>query len=276
MSPGTQELVIGPTDTWWIPPVAEAWKARGLFSFFIWKDVRVRYKQTFIGFLWVMLQPMLEMLVFTVVFGHFFDKVIAGAPYALFAYAGLLPWTYMSVTVQSGTQTLVAHADIVKRIYFPRFLLPIANALAKMIDLGISLVLLLFLLLATGTPITERILLLPLVCLLLLIAAAGVSLWLSILHALYRDVGLIVPYFLRLSLFLTPVVYPLSSLSPTLQTALWLNPLTSAVELFRTALLPGLPLPWNGLLLGSGLSLLIFVTGFLFFRRMEGRVLDII
>ncbi len=272
----TQTLVIGPEDSWQLPSVREAFAARGLVSFFLWKDLRVRYRQTFMGVLWVILQPALEMIVFTVVFGQVFGKTIAGVPYPLFAYAGLLPWTYMSIAITSGTQSLVAHADIVKRIYFPRFLLPIANALAKLIDLCISLVVLIVCLLVIGTPLSWNALLLFPVLGLLFLSAAGASLWLSALHAVYRDVGLIVPYFLRLSMFLTPVVYPLDSLSPRLQTLLWINPLTSAVELFRAALLAGHAINLQLMLLGCGMALVLFCTGFIFFQKTERHILDIL
>lgn len=272
----TQTLVIGPEDSWQLPSVREAVAARGLISFFLWKDLRVRYRQTFMGVLWVILQPALEMIVFTVVFGQVFGKTIAGVPYPLFAYAGLLPWTYMSIAITSGTQSLVAHAEIVKRIYFPRFLLPVANAMAKLIDLAISLLVLVVCLLVIGIPLSLNALLLIPVLFLLFFSAAGASLWLSALHAVYRDVGLIVPYFLRLSMFLTPVVYPLDSLSPKLQTLLWINPLTSAVELFRAALLPGHAIDVQSMLLGCGMAAILFVTGFLFFQKTERHILDIL
>lgn len=267
-------IVIGSSEKWWHLPWREAWESRGLFSFFLWKDVRVRYKQTFMGLLWAMLQPVMEMIVFTLVFGEIYAQSVTNVPYYLFVYAGLLPWTYIATTVSSSTQSLVANADIIKRIYFPRFLLPVAVAVTKMIDFGVALVIMIILMAFEGVPIGMPLLAVPLACPLLLLAAIGASFWLSALNALYRDVGLILPYFLRLSMFLTPVVYPLGSLSPTVQTILWINPLTSAVELSRAALLPQQLVQWNLVAIGTLLCVALTVSGFLFFRRMESRILD--
>ena len=267
-------IVIGPSEKWWHFPLRETWESRGLFSFFLWKDVRVRYKQTFMGLLWAMMQPVLEMIVFTIVFGDIYAKSVSNVPYYLFVYAGLLPWTYIATTVSSSTQCLVAHADIMKRVYFPRFLLPVAVSVTQLIDVGVALLIMIILMVIEDVPIGMPLLAIPIASILLLIAAIGASFWLSALNALYRDVGLILPYFLRLSMFLTPVVYPLDSLSPTVRTIIWINPLTSAVELSRAALLPQELVEWKLVGIGTLLCIALTVSGFLFFRKMESRILD--
>jgi len=256
--------------------VQEFWLHRHILYFLVWKDVKVRYKQTLIGGFWVLLQPFLEMVVLSIVFGEFFARSGSNVPYPLFVYAGILPWTYFSVSLTSGASSVVANADLMKRTYFPRMLIPLSSAIAKMVDLLMSLVILLGLMLYYDMPAGLPIVLLPFLLALLILTSAALSLWLSALHAAYRDVVLFLPYFLRIGMFLTPVIYPVSIVPEDWRVLLYLNPLTGIIEAFRAIILRETLVEPNHLLFTTGITLVIFASGALFFARAERKMLDVI
>ncbi len=270
----TRSLHLRPGQAWWNVPLKDLWEYRHLLSFFTWRDIKVRYKQTFVGVLWVIMQPFLEMVVLAVIFGDLYRQTDTHIPYPLFVYAGLLPWTYFASAVNSSTGSIIANADIVKRIYFPRIMVPIATALSKLLDFTMSFLILLGLMAYYQYPVHASILLVPVLLFLLLLATSAIALWLSILNTLYRDVALIVPYFVRIAFFLTPVIYPVESIGPRWQWLLLLNPLTGIIESFRSVLLEGGSISLSLLGPSIGVIILLFFGGLWFFYKLENTMLD--
>lgn len=254
----------------------EAWTFRRLFFFFALRDVRVRYKQTLIGCTWVVLQPLLEMIVLSVIFGDFFNTTSIGIPYPLFLYCGLLPWTAFSNSVMSATTSVIANADIIKRIYFPRYLVPIASAFGKILDISVAFVVLFGMMIYYRMPIGWGILALPVLLFFLFLVSAGFALFLSCLNAIYRDTALLLPYFLRIGMLLTPVIYPVRILRQPWQTIVELNPLSGFIEAMRRIVLLEQPPSLVHFLVSAVSSITFFIIGIWFFRRMEKQFLDVI
>ena len=260
--------------------LAELWAYRELFFFLVWRDVKVRYKQTALGALWALLQPLLTMGVFTLFFGKLAAIDAGGPPYALFAFVGLLPWTLFANGLSGSAQSLVASANLLKKVYFPRIILPAAAVLGGVVDLAISAALGLVLLFAFGRTPSWQMLLAPLFVLQAVLAAIGVGLWLSALNVQFRDVRFVVPFFIQLWLFCSPVIYPSAKLIALLErygVPGWLygvNPMAGAVEGFRWSVLPDAGLPLEIVAASAGSTLLLLVTGSFWFRRMERTFAD--
>lgn len=260
----------------------ELWSSRELLSFFIWRDIKIRYKQTVLGAAWAILQPLLTALVFTIFFGKVAGIRSDGVPYALFSYTGLILWTFFSQGISLASNSLVNSAQLITKVYFPRMLVPLAAVLAGLVDFFVASIVLGVMLAITGVMPGLRLLLLPVVLLLVLTAAAGVSFWLSALNVLYRDIRFVLPFLVQIWLFLTPVIYPMTEIRPTLEAwglpswIIGLNPMAGPVEAFRWALL-GLPTdPWQ-LLLVSGISgIAMMLSGALYFRHMERIFADVV
>jgi lipopolysaccharide transport system permease protein len=270
-----KEMHFGPVTQWWRLPIKELMGSGTLFGFLLWKEIRVRYKQTSVGILWIVLQPLLEMAIFTLIFGHLFERY-SNIPYPLFVYAGLAPWMFFSSGISSATSSFVSHADMIKKIYFPRFIIPLAIVLSKGVDFLVAFLVLMIMMFLYGVQLTPLIALFPALFLLLYLLTAGISLWTATLHGLYRDVGLIVPYFLRIGIFLTPVIYPLHSIHERWQNILAFNPLSGIILAFRSVMLGMDPVPWGQLGIDALVVFVIFVSGLFFFRKMEHRLLDVI
>lgn len=267
---------IQPTRGWAALNLRELWAYRELLYFLVWRDVKVRYKQTALGVAWVVLQPLATTLIFTIVFGNLAKMPSGDLPYAVFALAGLVPWNYFAGAFARGSTSLVASAHIVSKVYFPRLVIPIASVLAGLVDLGIVLLLLFALMLVYGIAPTPAILLLPLFLLLATATALGVSLWLSALNVQYRDVNYLTPFIAQFWLYATPVVYP-SSLIPERWRALYgLNPMAGVVEGFRWALFGTGEAPGPMLLVSVLMVLALLVSGAFVFRRMEKSFADIV
>lgn len=260
--------------------LAQLWQYRELLYFLAWRDVKVRYKQTFFGASWAILQPFLAMVVFTIFFGRLagLDEDIY-IPYPLFNYAALVPWTFFSSTITNAAVSLVTNGNIIKKVYFPRLTIPIAISLAGLVDFAFAFIVLLAMMVFYQVAPTINVIWLPLFMLQAFIAALGVSLWLSVLNVQYRDVRYTVPFLTQLWLFITPVVYPSSLITePLLKTLYGLNPMTGVVEGFRWALF--------GAIGGNGpdamfavsvlVTLIIFSTGMLYFHRMERSFADMV
>jgi lipopolysaccharide transport system permease protein len=262
--------VLRPAD------LADVWKHRELLYFLALRDVKVRYKQTAFGVGWALLQPVLMVLLFSLVFGRLAKIPSAGLPYPVFAFAALVPWTFFANGVLAGSNSVVSTPNLVTKIYFPRVLMPTASVLSGVPDVAIASAVLLVTTLAYGiVPGPEALLLLPLL-LLAMLTAVGVALWLGALNVEYRDVRYTLPFLIQLWLFATPVVYPSSLAGEPWRTIIGINPMAGVVEGFRWALLDARPAPGGLLLASIGTAVAVFVTGYLYFRHVEDRFADVI
>lgn len=268
--------VIQPSKGWAGLGLAGLWEFRELLFFLVWRDVKVRYKQTALGALWAILQPVLTMVVFNLFF-HRLAQVPSepGIPYPIFAYAGLLPWQYFSTALAASSNSLLNSAALIRKVYFPRATVPVASALAGLVDFCFAFLVYLGLMAWYRTPPTPATLLLPLFLLLAVATAVGVGLWLSALSVQYRDVRYVVPFLAQFWMFATPVAYPSSLLSEPWRTIYGLNPMVGVVEGFRWALL-GTDPPRATILVSAAVTLSLLVSGLLFFQRTERRFADVI
>jgi len=254
--------------------LAELWAYRELLYFFVWRDVKIRYKQTAIGVLWVVLQPLLTMLVFTLFFGRLAKLPSEGLPYPVFYFAALVPWMYFNYALQQATNVVVENQRMITKVYFPRLVLPFSSVLSGLVDFAIGFVVLIGVTLFYGMKPGAPAALLPLFLLLAILTALGVGLWLSALNALYRDVKYVIPFLLQFWMFASPVAYP-SSLVPQRWRWLYgLNPMAGVIDGFRWALTGHGHAPTASLLISSTAVLVILFGGLVFFQRMEGTVAD--
>jgi len=269
-------LVIEPSRGWVGLKLRELWEYRELVYFLIWRDVKVRYKQTVLGAAWAVIQPLFSMLVFTVVFGKLAKMPSDGVPYPLFSYAALLPWNYFAQGLTSSSDSLVGSANLIKKVYFPRLAIPVAAVCGGVVDFLIAFGVLLLMMGYFGVTPTGNIVWLPLFLLLALVTALGVGLWLSALNVQYRDVKYTVPFLVQFWMYATPIVWPSSLLPEPWKTVYGLNPMAGVVEGFRWALLgvqtpPG-PMVWASV----GAAVALLVSGAFFFRRMEKTFADVV
>jgi lipopolysaccharide transport system permease protein len=255
--------------------LAELWQSRELLYFLVWRELKVRYKQTILGVLWALLQPLLSMVVFAVVFGRLARMPSDGIPYPIFAFAALVPWTYASTAVSGAASSLLGSQYLVTKLFFPKLLVPVAAVVSPLIDGAISFVLLLVMMIAYGIAPTPAVLALPLFVLLAVITTAALGIWLAALNVRYRDVRYAVPFVIQLWLFASPIAYPASLVPLPWRHLVGLNPLASVVEGFRWALLGG---PAPGLMVLT--SVIVAVSGLLmatrYFRQVEGTFADVI
>jgi len=268
---------VGPPRFWdWID-LTDLWHYRDLFREFAAKDVKLRYKQTVLGALWAILQPFMMMVVFTLVFSRIAGLPSQGIPYPVFNFAALLPWTLCAQGVARSSESLVANMLILTKVYFPRLVLPTAAIAGCLVDFLLASIVLAGLMIYYGVhPNGVYVIFLPAFLALVLITTLGVGLWLAALNALYRDIRYVVPFATQLWLFATPVVYAASSVPEAWQIVYPLNPMVGAVEGFRWSLL-GTPAPslWT-ILASSGVAVMLFLTGLMYFRITEQKVADVI
>src|SRR6267378_6267540 len=272
----TYSLELKPRKGWQQINWNEIWFNRQLLGFFIWRDLKVRYKQTAIGAAWAILQPFMTMVVFSLFFGALAHIPSNGLPYPIFYYSALLPWMYFAGALQNATNTMVEHQRVITKVYFPRLLLPMAAVVSGLVDLAIGFVVFLGMMLYYGIAPGRAILLLPFFLLLAVLTALGVGLWLSALNAIYRDVRYVLPFLIQFWMFASPVAYP-SSLVPEKWRWLYsLNPMTGVIEGFRWAL-TGRGAPPNLLLAVSSAAVLLVVAGGVsYFDKMEGTIADVV
>ena len=256
--------------------LGEVWSARELLYFFVWRDIKIRYKQTAIGVAWAVLQPLLTMLVFSLFFGKLAKIPSEGLPYPVFYYCALLPWTYFATGLQNATNTIVEHQPIITKVYFPRLVLPLAAVLSGLLDAAIGFVVLLGMMLYYKVSPGVALLWLPGFLLLAVLTALGAGLWLSALNAIYRDVRYVLPFLVQFWMFASPVAYP-SSLVPERWRWLYgLNPMAGVIEGFRWALTGHGEPPSLLLAASAGAVLLVFGGGLVYFRAMESTVADVV
>jgi lipopolysaccharide transport system permease protein len=252
----------------------EVWAYRELLYFFVWRDVKIRYKQTAIGVLWVVIQPVLNMLVFTLFFGHLAKLPSDGLPYPVFYFAALVPWTYFAYALQMTTNVVVDNQRLITKVYFPRLILPISSALSPLVDFSISFVVLAIFTVAYGLRPTLAALWLPALLALAVFTALGVGLWLSALNALYRDVKYVIPFLIQFWMFASPVAYPSTLVPPRWRWLYGLNPMAGVIDGFRWAITGRGQSPGLLLLASSAVVAFIVLGGLFFFNRMESSVAD--
>jgi lipopolysaccharide transport system permease protein len=269
-------LRIQPSMGWVSLKLGELWEYRELLYFLTWRDIKVRYKQTVLGAAWAIIQPFLTMVVFTIFFGRLAKIPSDGIPYPIFSYTALVPWTFFAVALSQSTDSLVGSANLVKKVYFPRLVIPIAAVLSGVVDFVIAFVVLLAMMLFYGIVPNANILLLPLFLLLALVTALGAGLWLSALNVRYRDVRYVVPFIIQLWLFASPVVYPSSLVNGHWRTLYGLNPMAGVVAGFRWALLGTDTAPGPMILVSSLAATAALIGGAFYFRRMEKGFADLV
>jgi lipopolysaccharide transport system permease protein len=267
---------IQPSSGWVSLQLRELWRYRELLVFFVWRDVKVRYKQTILGMAWAIIQPFFTMVIFSLFFGRLAEVPSDGLPYPVFSYAALVPWTLFANALTQASNSLVVGANMIKKIYFPRLTMPIATVLAAVVDFALAFIVLLGMMLYFGLAPTTNALWLPLFLLLALVTSLGVGLWLSALNVQFRDVRYAVPFLTQAWLFATPIAYPSSLLPEFWRPFYALNPMVGVVEGFRWALLGTESAP--SVMVGvSALGALAFlISGIYYFRRMEKTFADVV
>jgi len=254
----------------------ELWKYRELLAFFVWRDVKVRYKQTLLGLGWALVQPLATMIVFSIVFGRLAHLASDGVAYPAFSLAGLLPWMLFASGVTLAANSLVGNVNLLTKVYFPRVLLPVSNVVSGLLDFSVSFALLLVVLAWYGIFPSWRMLLLPLPIGLVLVSAAGAGLWLAALNAQYRDIRHAMPFLVQLWMYGTPIVYSLSIVPSTWRPLVALNPLVAAVETFRFAMLGTNGLSAAVVVVSTVSAVALLTSGAWYFRSMERVVADTI
>jgi lipopolysaccharide transport system permease protein len=272
---GTKLTIVHPSSGWAAWRLGELWEYRELLFFLIWRDVKVRYKQTALGVAWAVLQPLLAMFVFSLFFGRLARMASDGLPYPVFNLAGLVPWTFFAFGLNEAAASVVGSRHLITKVYFPRLAIPLATVLAGLVDFAIAFVLLLLVMTWYGiVPGREALFVIPLV-LLAFVTALGAGLWLAALNVQYRDVRYVLPFLTQLWLFATPIVYP-SSLVPAVWRPLYgLNPMVGVVDGFRWALLGSAP-PGPTLAVSACAALALAAGGIFYFRRMERAFADVV
>ena len=268
--------VIEPRRGWVQLGLRELWEYRELLFFLVWRDVKVRYKQTVLGAAWAVLQPFLTMVVFSLFFGRLAGVPSDDIPYPIFAFAALVPWTLFANGLTQSSSSMVASANLIRKIYFPRLIIPTATVFSGLVDFAIAFLVLLAMMAFYGFAPTVNTLWLPLLLLLALATSLGVGLWLSALNVQFRDVRYTLPFLTQFWLFATPIAYPSSLLDEPWRTLYGINPMVGVVEGFRWALLGTDTAPGPIIAVSSAVAALLLVSGALYFRRMERTFADVV
>ena len=267
---------IEPTKGWVALQLKELWAYRELLYFLIWRDVKVRYKQTALGVSWAIIQPVCTMIIFSLFFGRLAKMPSDGIPYPIFSYAALVPWTFFALGLGQASNSLVGSANLIKKVYFPRLSIPIASVTSGIVDFSIAFIVLLGMMLYYGILPTLNIIWLPCMLLLTVTTSLGVSLWLSAMNVHFRDVRYVIPFLTQIWLFATPIVYPSSLLSEPWRTLYSLNPMVGVVEGFRWALLGTDTAPGPMIIVSTLAALVLLVSGLYYFRRLEKTFADVV
>ncbi len=255
----------------------ELWAYRELFGFLVWRDVSVRYKQSVLGILWALLTPVITMVIFTIIFGRVAKIPTDGVPYPIFSYVGLLPWLFFSKALQKTTASMVSERNLLTKVYFPRIIVPMAATLAPLVDLIIASSVLVVMMFYYGfTPTIHTVYLVPLCVLWAWVTAVGVGCWLASLNVYFRDVGQMIPFIIQVWMYASPVVYPASLFPEKWQWVYALNPMVGVIEGSRWAVLGNGNPPGPLVMVSVTVSLLLFVSGIYFFRRMERTFADVV
>ena len=277
MSNLTVPITIIEPKKGWIPiDLKEIWNYRELLYFLTKRDIKVRYKQTVLGGLWAIIQPVFTMVVFTLFFGRLAKMPSDGIPYPIFVYAGLLPWTYFANALSASGNSLVGSANLITKVYFPRLIVPASASLAGLLDFFVAMIVLGGMMIYYQFVPGFGILLFPFLVGLTFLCSVGVGLWLSALNVQYRDIRYVIPFLIQIWMFVSPVIYPVSMVKGKYQWLLALNPMGGVIKAYRASLLGDLPIDWFLLGISTIIILVIFVTGLYYFRRMERYFADVV
>lgn len=269
-------VVIEPSKSWVPLRLGDLWQYRELLYFLTWRDVKVRYKQTLLGAAWAILQPLMTMLVFTLLFGQLAGIKSEGVPYPIFAFGGLLIWTFFSNSVTNSGNSLVGSANLITKIYFPRMIIPAAAVGAGLVDLALAFVIQIVLMIYYRVHLTWAFAMTPVLIILAALLALGVGMWLSALNIKYRDIRYAIPFLIQLWMFASPIIYPLSMLPAKWQWLLALNPLTGIIQNFRIALFGNQAFEWKSLGISAVITVAVLIYSAFAFRRMERHFADIV
>jgi lipopolysaccharide transport system permease protein len=273
--PDKPVLIIEPSASWLAFGLRDLWFYRELFYFLIWRDVKVRYKQTVLGAAWVIIQPLVTMLIFTLFFGRLARIPSDNIPYPVFAYAGLLPWTFFANAVTNGANSIVSSSNLITKVYFPRMLIPAAAVAAGLLDFAIASLILVALMVYYGIAPTPNLIMFPVLVVLVTLLALAVGMWASALNVKYRDIRYAVPFIIQLWMFASPIIYPLSLVPPKWHWVFALNPMASIIEGFRSSLF-GLGFNLKILATSTAVTLAFLVYSAHSFRRMEKSFADLV
>ena len=270
---------IQATRGWQLINWRELVEYKDLFAFMVIRDVKVLYKQTVLGFAWAIIRPVFQMVVFTIVFGKMAKMSSDGVPYAVFSYVALVPWTYFSTSMVASTTSLLKGTSLITKVYFPRLIIPMTPVLAGLVDFAIAFVITGGLMAWYGIAPTFDVVFIPLLILLMILMAAGIGMWLSALNIQYRDVKYAVGFLSQFLMYAAPVVWPVSLITEnfgeTARIVYGLYPMAGVIEGFRSALLGTSPMPWDLIGMGTLATVVVFVTGAFYFKRMERRFADV-
>src|SRR5688572_24826472 len=274
---GSHTIRIAPSHGWVSLKLPELVEYRELLYFLVWRDIKVRYKQTVLGAAWAIIQPFFTMVVFSLFFGNLAGVPSDELPYPIFSYAALVPWQFFATGLQMSSNSLVGSANLIKKVYFPRLVIPIATVLSGVIDFVLAFVVLMVMMFAYGIVPTANIIFLPPLLLLAFVTSLGVGLWLSAMNVQFRDIRYIVPFIVQFWMFATPIAYPSSLIeNETLRMLYGLNPMAGVVEGFRWALLDTDTAPGSIIIVSSVAAVILFISGLYYFRRMEKTFADVV
>jgi lipopolysaccharide transport system permease protein len=268
--------IIEPIKGWVPVNLKEIWNYRELLYFLTKRDIKVRYKQTVLGGLWAIIQPVFTMVVFTIFFGRLAKLPSDNIPYPIFVYVGLLPWTYFSNAVSASGNSLVGSANLITKIYFPRLIIPTSASLAGLLDFFIAMLILGIMMIYYHFIPGVGILLFPLLVGLTFLCAVGTGLWLSALNVQYRDIRYAIPFLIQIWMFVSPVIYPVSMINDKYQWIMALNPMGGVINAYRASILGHLPIDWGLLGISTAIIIMIFLSGLYYFRRMERIFADVV
>lgn len=271
-----QTTVIAPSKGLFHIGFEALWEYRELLYFLVWRDIKVRYKQTAIGTIWAVLQPLLTMMIFALIFGRFAKIPSDNVPYPIFAFAGLLPWTYFSQAISRSGMSLVGDANLIRKIYFPRMTIPMSSVISPLVDFALSLAILAVMMVWYRVTPSWAILASPLFMGLAVLTAFGTSLWLSALNVRYRDVGHAIPFLVQFWMYASPIVYPASIIPKVWRPFYNLNPMAGVAEGFRWGLLSKQAPDFQGIGIGVAVTLVLVISGLVFFKRMERTFADVV
>jgi lipopolysaccharide transport system permease protein len=269
------EVIIKPRHGWQLVDFKELAQYRDLFYFMVWREIKVLYAQTILGFSWAILQPLTQIVIFTIVFGKVAKGSTDGIPYFLFSTIAIIPWTYMSQSMTESSQSLIVGQNMLGKVYFPRLIFPLTPVLARLVDFSISIVILLLVMFYYGVLPTWNLLVLPLFLVLMMFIPAGIGMWLSALAIRFRDVKFAMPFVVRMLIYSAPIVYSASSIPETYRFIYSLNPIVAVIEGFRACFL-GTPIPWTFIIPGIVTSSILLCSGALYFKSMERIFVDVI
>jgi len=273
-----QKTIIQPQKGWHFIEWKEVYRYKDLLYFLVLRDVKAIYKQTILGFGWALIRPFVSMVIFTVIFGKFagLEKTLEGVvPYAVFSYVALIPWMYFSGALSGATSSLIGGSGIFSKVYFPRIIIPLTPVIAKLVDFAISFSLLIALMFYYGISPNMNIIYLPILIIIMILTAMGIGMWLSALAIQYRDVQQLMGFLIQILMYVTPIIWPITLIPEKYRLIYGLYPMVGVIEGFRAAIIGKTAMPWEMIGLGFIVSLLMFLTGSIYFKYKERIFVDV-